>query len=295
MQGDPSGWGMGPVQQGGTGNYGYLGPPTQQGGGYGNYLQQGDPSNWGMGTPSVSPPDPTATPPPPTPDPNSGDGGHPTGSNTTLDAYQQWQQAMQQWQQQQQAYQQYGQQETGWQNAWNQFYGNWRQHFGQPGYDTSALAQWRQTNPEPTAVTDPGAAPTYQALNPQDFSQWITNQGTNPYKPPAAPGLPTYESFAGMSPFQQAGLQSQAQLAGIAWPQYMNSMRQNWSNEGITQAPIQSPLTMANIQNNTLNGLSWNNVLSVFGQTPTQYNTSYSPYWSQANTPQVSGIMGGGY
>jgi hypothetical protein len=159
----------------------------------------------------------------------------------------------------------------------------------------SALAQWRQTNPEPTAVTDPGAAPTYQALNPQDFSQWITSQGTNPYKPPPSPTMPNYQTFAGMSPFEQSGLRSQAQLAGISWPQYANAMRANWGSGGVTQPQIQSPLSMANLQNNTLNNMSWDNLLSVFGQTPQQYQTSYSPYWSQANTPQVSGIMGGGY
>ncbi len=225
----------------------------------------------------------------------SGDSTTQPGGNTTLDAYQQYQQALQQWQQQQQAYQQFGQQHTGWQNAWDQFYGNWRQHFGQPGYDTSALAQWRQTNPEPTAVQDPGAPPQYQALNPQDFANWITGQGTNPYTPPAAPTLPTYEAFAAMDPFQQAGLRTQAQLAGIAWPQYQNMLRQNWGSGGVTEPPVNSPLTMANLNNNTLNNMSFQNLLSVFGQTPSQYQTTYQPYWSRAQTPQVSGMLGGGY
>ncbi len=264
-----------------------------------NPLQQGDPSNWGMGpvqqggggggdgsTPYV---------PPPAPDPGTGDGGHPLGSNTTLDAYKQYQQALAQWQQQQQAYQAFGQQDTAWQNAWNQYYGNWRQHFGQPGYTVADLGQWRQTNPEPTAVQNPGAPPQYQALNPQDFSHWITSQATSPYTPPAAPTMPNYETFAAMDPFQQAGLRTQAQLAGIAWPQYQNMLRQNWGSGGVTAPPVQSPLTMANLNNNTLNNLSFQNLLSVFGQTPQQYQTTYQPYWSQAQVPQVSGVLGGGY
>ncbi len=234
------------------------------------------------------------TPPAPT---DGGDGGNPyaSGGNTTLDAYKQYQQALATWQQQQQAYQQFGQQDTAWQTAWDQYYGNWRQHFGQPGFTVADLAQWRQTNPEPTAVQNPGAAPTYQALNPTDFSQWITNQATPPYTPPAAPTMPNYETFAAMDPFQQAGLRTQAQLAGIAWPQYQNMLRQNWGSGGVTAPPVQSPLTMANLNNNTLNNLSFQNLLSVFGQTPQQYQTTYQPYWSQAQVPQVSGMLGGGY
>ena len=98
-----------------------------------------------------------------------------------------------------------------------------------------------------------------------------------------------------MDPFQQAGLRTQSQLSGEAWPQYQNEMRQAWGQAGVTQPPIQSPLTMSNLANNTLNNLSWQNQLSVFGQTPQQYQTTYSPYWSQAQVPGVSGMMGGGY
>ncbi len=291
------------------------GPPT----GYGAY--GGGLGNWpGAPTASSGTPTPTGSgaysgglgtwptaqgAPPPNPYAGQEGGGkiHHQGGGTDpsqfnpADPWAQYTQALTEWQQKQQAYQQYGQQETNWQNAWNQYYGNWRQHFGDPGYTVAELGQWHQTNPEPTAVKDPGAAPMYQGPDPtQGFPQWLTGQGTPPYKPPDAPAIPRYDQFAAMDPFQQAALRTQAQLAGVAWPQYQNQMRQQWGNQqGVTAPPVQSPLTMANLNNNTLNNLSFQNLLSVFGQTPQQYQTTYSPYWSQAQVPQVSGMMGGGY
>lgn len=99
--------------------------------------------------------------------------------------------------------------------------------------------------------------------------------GFNPapiFQPPPPPEMPDWRTMQYMTPFERSAFMTKVMMSGVPWAQYQDAMRHKWAEAGgPTVNPTIDPLTAARAHWDPMTQRNFSQLADVFGEGPDAY------------------------